>query len=71
MPESNFPQKEDKLSTGLKILSFLIPIAGAVIYFANKSNSPNKAQSACTAALWGVGLSIALNVLVALLTMAS
>ncbi len=27
---------DDKLSTGLQVLSFCIPIAGAIIYFNNK-----------------------------------
>ena len=54
---------DDKLSTGLAILSFCIPIAGAIIYFSNKDSMPNKAKSACHAALWGVGIGIVLNIL--------
>jgi FtsH-binding integral membrane protein len=59
-PEEN---PDDKLSTGLSILSFCIPIAGAVIYFSNKDKMPNKAKSACHAALWGVGIGTLLNIL--------
>lgn len=53
----------DKLSTGLQVLSFCIPLAGAIIYFTNKSNSPNKATTACHAALWGIGLGIVLQII--------
>lgn len=57
----------EDLSTGLKILSFCIPIAGAVIYFTNKDEAPLKAKSACTMALWGVGVGILLNILTTLM----
>jgi hypothetical protein len=64
--ENQLPLQEnpdDKLSTGLAILSFCIPIAGAIIYFSNKDSMPNKAKSACHAALWGGGIGIVLNIL--------
>lgn len=64
--EKQLPQQEnpdDKLSTGLAILSFCIPLAGAIIYFSNKDSMPNKAKSACHAALWGVGIGIVLNII--------
>ena len=64
--ENQLPPQEnpdDKLSTGLAILSFCIPIAGAIIYFSNKDKMPNKAKSACHAALWGVGIGVVLNIL--------
>ena len=64
--ENQLPPQEnpdDKLSTGLAILSFCIPIAGAIIYFSNKDTMPNKAKSACHAALWGFGIGIVLNIL--------
>lgn len=64
--ENQLPQQEnpdDKLSTGLAILSFCIPIAGAIIYFSNKDSMPNKAKSACHAALWGFGIGLVLNIL--------
>ena len=51
------------LHVGLKILSFCIPLAGAILYFVKKENEPIAAKSACTMALWGVGVGIALNVL--------
>lgn len=64
--ENQLPPQEnpdDKLSTGLAILSFCIPIAGAIIYFSNKDSMPNKAKSACHAALWGFGIGLVLNIL--------
>jgi len=53
----------DKLSIGLQILSFIIPIVGIIIYFINKSNSPNKAKKAGVAALLGIGVGILLQVI--------
>lgn len=64
---SNHGNSNDELSTGLKILSFCIPLAGGIIYFTNKDAMPNKAKSACHMALWGVGIGIVLNILTALL----
>ena len=46
-----FEKKNDKsqqdLSTGLKVLSFCIPLAGAIIYFVKKNDEPVAAKSAC------------------------
>lgn len=53
----------DKLGTGLQVLSFCIPLAGAIIYFSNKNESPNKAKMACHAALWGIGLGIVFQII--------
>jgi hypothetical protein len=55
---------EDKLSTGLTILSFCIPLAGAIIYFSDKEKSPNKAKTACYAALIGFGIGLVLNIII-------
>ena len=56
----------DKLSTGLQILSFCIPLAGAIIYFSSKSEKPNKAKTACHAALWGLGISVLIQIIATL-----
>jgi hypothetical protein len=56
-------QEDDELGTGLSILSFCIPLAGAIIYFANKSDKPESAKKACHLALWGFFTDIALNIL--------
>ena len=58
---------EDKLHIGLQILSFLIPLAGAVIYFANKDNYPNKAGTAARTAWWGFGIGILTRIIYAFL----
>jgi hypothetical protein len=56
-------QEDDKLSTGLAILSFCIPLAGAIIYFVNKSDKPETAKKACHLALWGFAIGIVLNII--------
>ncbi len=64
--ENQFTSEEnpnDKLGTGLAIVSFLIPLVGAIIYFSNKEEKPKKAKSACHAALWGFGIGVVLNIL--------
>jgi hypothetical protein len=58
---------DDQLSTGLKVLSFCIPIAGAIIFFSNKNTHPQKAQTACYAALIGMGVGLVLNIIMALM----
>ncbi|HLT24040.1 MAG TPA: hypothetical protein VK004_02845 [Ignavibacteria bacterium] len=57
----------EDLNIGLKILSFCIPLAGAIIYFVKKDKEPVAAKSACTWALVGFGLGIVINVIVAVL----
>ncbi len=61
--ENQFGQPEDKLNPGLAILSFCIPIAGAVIFFMNKDTMPNKAKTACYLALAGMGVGLVLNII--------
>ena len=64
-------QQEEELSTGLSILSFCIPLAGAIIYFSNKSDSPKKAEKACHMALWGFAVGVILNIISRLATTSS
>ncbi|MFZ1633767.1 MAG: hypothetical protein WAT43_07815 [Chitinophagales bacterium] len=70
MLDENQILKEDKsqeeLGMGLQVLSFCIPLAGAIIYVSYMSNSPRKAKSACYAALWGLGIGVIINILVTL-----
>ncbi len=54
---------EEQLHIGLQILSFCIPLAGAIIYFMKKDNEPKQAKRACTAALLGIGLGIILQII--------
>lgn len=53
----------DTPSTGLNIVSFLVPIVGLVIYLTEKDKAPIKAKSAGKAAIWGVGVSVILSVI--------
>jgi hypothetical protein len=50
-------------STGLNIVSFLIPLVGLIIYLTEKDKAPKKANAAGKAALWGVGISVLLGVI--------
>lgn len=61
----DFEPQEQGLAIGWKILSFLLPIAGAIIYFNHNGKNQTKANSACYAALFGIGLNIVLKVLTA------
>ena len=44
-PNADQPQNQEDLEIGLKVLSFCIPIAGAIIYFVYKDKAPVKAKS--------------------------
>ena len=61
--EVNSKEKEDELETVYQILSFCFPFIGAIIWLVNIKSSPNKAKSACTAALIGIGFSFLVNVI--------
>jgi hypothetical protein len=56
-------QDDEELNLGLKILSFCIPLAGAIIYFMNNKTHPKKAQQACSMAVWGFVVGIIINVI--------
>ncbi|MBK8550078.1 MAG: hypothetical protein IPL53_03060 [Ignavibacteria bacterium] len=63
-PQPPIQQSEpDKLSTPLTILSFCIPLAGAIIYFMKKDKEPLSAKTACTAAVIGIIVGIASNLI--------
>ena len=53
----------DQLETGLKVLAFCIPLAGAIIYFISKEKSPNKAKQACNFALYGIGFGLVVQII--------
>lgn len=65
LPEQNTPKEE--LGIALTIVSFCFPIVGAILYFVHKGKSPEKANTACYAALGG----LALGILIRVLTMAA
>lgn len=54
---------DEKLGIGLKIVSFIFPLVGAILYFVYKSKSPGKAKGACTAALWGLAFGVIVNII--------
>jgi len=61
--KENLPQKSNEdLHIGLKVLSFCIPLAGAIIYFVKKENEPVAAKSACNLALIGLAVNVVLTV---------
>ena len=62
-PHADQPQNQEDLEIGLKVLSFCIPIAGAIIYFVNKDKAPVKAKSACTMALIGFGVGLVAQII--------
>ena len=53
----------DNLGTGMKVLSFIIPIVGLIIYFTNKTTFPNKSQIAGKMALYGIITWTILNII--------
>lgn len=59
--ESNQPnQKHDEPSTGLNVLSFLIPLAGLIIYLMDKDKMPRRASAAGKWALTNVVVCVGL-----------
>lgn len=64
-PTENYKavQEQDAPSTGLNVLSFLIPLAGLIIYLMDKDRMPQRARAAGKWALIGVGVSVGLVVL--------
>lgn len=56
----------EDLSVILKIVSFLFPIVGIVLYFINRNSAPNKASQALRWAGIGFAVGMILNVLAAL-----
>jgi hypothetical protein len=57
---------KEPLSGGVKFLSFCFPIVGGILYFVHQNSAPQKSKDACSAALWGVGVGIVLNILAAI-----
>ena len=66
-PPTSTGDTGDKLSTPLTILSFCIPLAGAIIYFMKKDKEPASAKTACTAAIIGFVVGIVINIIVAIM----
>lgn len=60
-------EKKDDLGIGLKIVSVIFPIVGAILYFVKKKDEPVAAKQACTMALIGFGIGIVLNIIMAVI----
>jgi len=54
---------DEDLSTGLKVLSFCIPLAGAIMYFSYYKSQPTKSKQACTMAIWGIVVGVLLRII--------
>lgn len=64
MLENNPNQPADDLGTPLKVVSFCIPLVGAILYFTTDRQAyPNKAKQACTFALYGLGVGILIQII--------
>jgi phage shock protein PspC (stress-responsive transcriptional regulator) len=55
------------ISEGEKIVSFLIPLVGFIIYGVNSSERPDKANKALKAAIWGMAFGVILYIVARLL----
>lgn len=63
-PPAPTEQSQEDLSLILKIVSFCIPLVGAILWFINKDKNPKAAKSACTFAIIGIVVGIVINVIV-------
>ena len=63
--ETKFSDNEP-LDGAIKVVSFCFPIVGGILYFVHMNKSPQKAKDACHMALWGMGISLLLNILAAM-----
>ena len=67
----NSSNPNDVPSTGLNVISFLIPLVGLIVYLTQKDKSPNKARAAGKAALWGVGISMVFGIISVMISLAA
>ncbi len=68
LDEPQDSNSNDQLGTGLTVLAFLIPLAGAIIYFIKKDKEPASAKTACNAALAGFAVGIVLNLVITMVS---
>lgn len=62
-PQSDQNKPKEELGIPLTIISFCIPLVGAILYFVHKGESPGKANTACYAAIGGLVLGIIIRVM--------
>lgn len=54
-------QNNAPASTGMKILSFFIPLAGIILFFVDRDQKPQSAKDCLKFALIAIGVSVALS----------
>lgn len=59
--------KNDDLGTPLKIVSFCIPLVGAILYFVKKDAEPVAAKQACNMALIGFGVGVVVQIIMSVM----
>lgn len=64
---TQFIRKADTPSTGLNILSFLIPLIGLILYLVMREDTPRKAGKIGKAALIGFIITVVLNIIILIL----
>lgn len=65
---NNNQKEDDKSNVGLNIVSFFIPLIGLILYLALKKDTPIKAKSCGKSALFGVGATVLMYIVMFLLT---
>ncbi|MBO7521916.1 MAG: hypothetical protein J6T16_06725 [Opitutales bacterium] len=60
-------QEEDKASMGLCVLSFIIPLAGIILWAIKKNEIPNAAKTYLKVSLAAIAIGVALNILLSIL----
>ncbi len=59
---------DEPLHIGLKILAFLVPISGLIMFFMYRDKKPLKSKEAGIAALWGMALGLAMKLMESAIT---
>ena len=50
----------------VQAVSFCFPFVGGILWLVHKNSAPQKSKDACNSALWGIGISIVINIFVAI-----
>lgn len=58
------PSREEKVSVGLAILSYIIPLAGLIIYCTKKNSRPKTAKVSGKCALASVVINVVISILI-------
>ena len=60
-------KNESDLNSGVQVISFCFPFVGGILWLVHMNKAPKKSKQACYAALWGMGVGLALNIIGAVL----